>query len=226
MDSKKIKNKFPKKIRDKYRYSYKKSIQEIKTIIGKIQRQFSRPPFPKQEGVINLNLGCGNINHTKFINIDLLNAPHIHYIREIGNLRCFHDQSVDLIYASHCLEHFPHSKVPKILNEWFRVLKDDGILRISVPDFDLLLKIYEANDNNINTIKLMLMGEQNYQYNFHFTVFNRKSLESLLHNSGFKIVKEWQPGTDELTTFNDTSILKLKIKGKDYPISLNLEAAK
>lgn len=199
----------------------------MKTAFGKFNKYFRRPHFPElanQE--INLHLGCGSVNHPKFINIDGLPFPHVHYIRPINDLSPFRDNSVNLIYASHCLEHFPYAKVPKVLAEWFRVLKNGGILRLSVPDFDLILDIYRDNANDINTIIGILMGGQDYDFNFHMTVLNRSSIESLLKSTGFKLVQEWQPGSCELTTFDDWSARQILINDKYYPVSLNIQAMK
>lgn len=217
----------PLSFRNKYRSLWNKVKLEIQTTYGKLKRQIKRPSFPQLEDrKVNLHLGCGSINHSKFINIDGLPGPHIHYIREINNLAPFKEDSVNLIYACHCLEHFSYIKVSDVLGEWFRVLKDGGILRLSVPNFDLLLDIYRENGNDISTIIGPLMGGQNYKFNFHMTVFNQSSLQNILINTGFKQVREWQPGSSELTTFNDFSVHKVLINGKYYPVSLNLEAIK
>jgi SAM-dependent methyltransferase len=222
-----IKKTLPTSFRDRYRSQWRKFEIEAKTAWGKIQRQFMRPPFPKLANEeINLHLGCGSVNHPKFINIDGLPAPHIHYIRPIDNLAPFKDNSVNLVYACHCLEHFSHLKVSEVLAEWLRVLKKDGILRLSVPDFDLLLDIYKENGNDINTILLPLMGGQNYKFNFHMILFNFSSLESLLKKTGFRQVEKWQPGACELTTLDDWSNRKILINGKYYPVSLNIQAIK
>ncbi|HAA29480.1 MAG TPA: hypothetical protein DCE56_19530 [Cyanobacteria bacterium UBA8553] len=210
-------------------YYFKTQIKpEIQITFEKVKRQFIRPPFPKlDKDEIFLHVGCGDVNHPNFINIDGLPAPHIHYIRAIDDLSPFTDGSVNLIYACHCLEHFPYySEVPKVLAEWYRVLKDGGTLRLSVPDFDLLLNIYRENGNDINTIIGSLMGGQDYKFNFHMAVFNRSSLESLLKSTGFKLVQEWQPGSGELTTFDDWSNRSILINNKYYPVSLNLQAIK
>ena len=103
-------------------------------------------------------------------------APHIHYVRSVKYLFIFNNNSIDLIYASHCLEHFSHQEIFTVLIEWHRVLKKGGILRLSVPDFDLLLKMYKNNNNVIDTIISPLMGGQDYKYNFHKTVFTKSSL--------------------------------------------------
>ena len=200
---------------------------EFKILGARIRRLFLPIPHPKLEnGQINLHLGCGPINHPKFINVDGLPAPHVHYIRPLNDLSCFDDNTVDLIYASHCLEHFSHLKIHEVLSEWFRVLKKGGILRLSVPDFDLLLEIYQDSGKNIYTILTGLMGGQDYKYNFHMVVFNKSSLNSLLEEFDFKEVSEWHPGSCELTTFDDHSICEFKVNKKKYPVSLNLQAVK
>lgn len=217
----------PKQLRDKYRSNWHKFNLNFQTIYGKASRQFVRPPFPNlNDGAVNLHLGCGSVKHPKFINIDGLPAPHIHYLRPIDDLSPFKDNSADLIYSSHCLEHFPHAIVPKVLGEWFRVLKKNGILRLSVPDFDSLVDIYRETGYDINAILMMLMGGQDYKFNFHMTVFNKSSIQALLTRTGFKYVREWQPYSCELTKFDDCSTYKVLISGKDYPISLNVEAVK
>ena len=70
------------------------------------------------------------------------------------------------------------------------------------------------------------MGGQNNKYDFHFTLFNKSMLENLFLNIGFSIIQEWQPGSCDLTTFDDWSDYKIFHEGKYYPISLNIEAIK
>lgn len=178
------------------------------------------------DGTINLHLGCGNINHPDFINIDLVPHPHVHYLRPIDDLSVFGDCSVDLIYASHCLEHFSFRRVPAVLEEWFRVLRNGGVLRLSVPDFDLVVQTYLASDCDLDPVHQVIVGGQDYKYNFHYALFNRKYLTELLKNAGFTDVKEWIPGSSERTTFDDWSSKTLKIGDVEFPISLNLEAKK
>jgi SAM-dependent methyltransferase len=199
----------------------------IKNACSKLKRQFVRPPFPKLEnGQINLHLGCGDVNDPRFINIDGQAAPHIHYVRQIDNLSPFQDNSVNLVYACHCLEHFPHGKISAVLAEWFRVLSPDGILRLSVPDFDLLINIYQDNQNQINTILYPLLGGQENKFDYHETAFNRSRLEYLLKKAGFREVQQWYPEQNELTKIDDWSNRQVFVNNKYYPISLNLEAIK
>jgi hypothetical protein len=56
--------------------------------------------------------------------------------------------------------------------------------------------------------------------------FNKRNLTNYLIRNGFVDVHKWIPGTSELTTFDDFSVYEKSVKGKMYPISLNLEAKK
>ena len=196
-------------------------------IFGKIKRFFNRPDFPDTNIVgTNIHLGCGTINQEAFINIDGFPFPHIHYVRGISDLSIFSNNSVDLIYASHCLEHFHYSEIINVLKEWQRVLKKGGVLRLSVPNLDLLLKIYYANGKNPDTIIPQLLGGQDNKYNFHYMVFNKINLSDKLNEAGFSDLNEWIPNSSLMTTFNDFSVYYKEINGEKYPVSLNIEARK
>jgi SAM-dependent methyltransferase len=193
----------------------------------KIKRIFVAQPIPAvADGRLNLHLGCGKVDHKKFINIDGYPFPHVHYVQSIDKLPQFKDGSVDLIYASHCLEHFIYIQTKSVLEEWYRVLKRGAVLRLSVPDFDKLVEIYQLHNHDPDVILNQLMGGQDNRYNFHLTALNNVNLSKLLLSVGFTNVRGWLPGTDDLTTFDDFSIYKKEIAGKYYEISLNIEAVK
>ena len=211
----------------RYREFYDTVKYFLQSIGGRILRVLYRPAFPHNASdKIYLHLGCGDVNHPQFINIDVIPAPHIHYVRGIDNLSVFKNSSVDLIYASHCLEHFPIRAIDSLLKEWHRVLRPKGILRLSVPDFDILLKIYLENNNDVTPILGALMGGQTYFHNYHKMLFTEKSLALLLTTAGFTAVRLWTPKSSELTTFDDWSSRPITVNGKEYTISLNIEAVK
>jgi predicted SAM-dependent methyltransferase len=200
---------------------------QITILMGKLSRKIFPHKLPKNSnGNVYLHLGCGTINRPEFINIDGYPYPHVHYVQGIEKLSRFHNETIDLIYACHCLEHFEYFKTKAVLEEWYRVLKGKGILRLSVPDFDKLLVIYKNNGKDLDLIMPQLMGGQNNKYNFHLTAFSMVNLFRLLTNVGFSIIQKWVPGNDNLTTFNDFSVYKKEVNGKFYEVSLNIEAIK
>lgn len=217
----------PLKFRDKYRAAWYNAELELSIITGKLVRYLRRPKTPNNiDGSINLHLGCGNINNPAFINIDLVPAPHIHYVSRIDHLHQFRDNSIDLIYACHCLEHFSHMQTLAVLKEWCRVLKKNGILRVSVPDFNSMVELYLTAGRDINKVLYPITGNQDYKYNFHMSIFNEESLRRLFIDAGFSVVKRWTPGSSAMTTFDDWSGRTITLNNTTFPISLNLETFK
>ena len=93
---------------------------------------------------MDIHLGCWHRYIDGFIHVDLCDFEHIDYRSDIKELPFFSDESADLIYSSHSFEYFDPIEAPLVLKEWRRVLKTGGKLRLSVPDFDQLIKIYQA----------------------------------------------------------------------------------
>jgi predicted SAM-dependent methyltransferase len=187
--------------------------------------EVSKPRVPKG-GHVHIHLGCGDIDFPGFINVDARPRPHVHFVRKVHDLSIFDDDVADLIYVCHCLEHIPFRKVKDVLAEWRRVLKPGGILRLSVPDFELLLAIYLANERDIETIQPALMGGQDYAYNFHFACFDRRYLSKQLTEAGFRDVREWTNDGDLLKNLPDWSHRTLTVRDRKFAVSLNLEACK
>lgn len=203
------------------------TINKIILFLYKIKRTFLPYKYPTNpNNEILIHLGCGEINSPGYINVDSRFFSHIHHVGNVKFLPFFKDDFADLIYTSHTLEHIPMKELSETLSEWNRVLKPGGILRISVPDFDKIISIYNDNGNSIESIWLPLLGGQDYKENSHFAVFNEKFLTKLLLEAGFKDVRVWDPTIVKHHDFTDWASVLLEINNKKYPISLNLEAVK
>lgn len=199
--------------------------RNMKLASQQIKRRLHPPALPKTDKVY-IHLGCGEINAPGFINVDVIPYSHVHYVQEVDDLSIFPNKYADLIYASHVLEHISHRKITEVLKEWYRVIKEGGVLRLSVPDFDKLIAIYSAEGEDIGAIIAPLMGGQDHTYNFHKTVFNENYLSEILLSAGFKEVRRWNPEEVKLHSFDDWASEPITYKGKKYPISLNIEAVK
>lgn len=195
----------------------------IRIAAGKASRAVFKRPHPAAPELY-LHLGCGPVDHPQFVNVDGFPYPHVQYVRPIDDLSPFADESAALVYASHCLEHFPREQIPRVLTEWRRVLRPGGTLRIAVPDFDRIVEIYEQHGRDVGVVTGFLLGGQQSPYDFHHVVFTRRSLQALLEQAGFRDVREWTPGSSPLTTFADWSARSVELNGKTHILSLNLEA--
>jgi predicted SAM-dependent methyltransferase len=59
----------------------------------------------------------------------------------------FEDDSVDIIFCSHTLEHIYPQRLGHVLSEFHRVLRPQvGLLRISVPDMEMAIQAYSTKD--------------------------------------------------------------------------------
>lgn len=195
--------------------------------LGPLVKAIKSPSFPKNsDGKVLVHIGCGELNDPRYINIDARSMPHVHYVSQSLKLDQFSHGSVDLIYACHVLEHVSHRNIILTISNWRNCLKKDGILRLSVPDFDAIVKIYRDEKENIDAIKLPLMGGQEYAFNFHFAIFNQAYLNQLLKCCGFSIIRTWDPKTALYYNFDDWANRPFVVGNKEYKISLNLEAVK
>lgn len=89
-----------------------------------------------------LNLGCGARHHPDWTNIDFVsNHPSVKAYNLLHGIP-FADQSYDVVYHSHVLEHFPKEDAINFLTQCNRVLKTGGILRVVVPDLESIVKCY------------------------------------------------------------------------------------
>jgi predicted SAM-dependent methyltransferase len=185
--------------------------------------------------MIKLNIGCGKTNFgPSWEHIDGANFPHIKW-HDIIDLP-YGDESVDLIYSSHTLEYFDRQEVVKVLKEWRRVLKPGGTLRLAVPDFQAMTKLYlEGNlERNIQfdiedflgpLYGKMSLGKKSI---YHKTAYDYKSLRKLLESCGFKNIQSWDWTNTDHAPFDDCS--RAYLPKMDFNrgtlISLNLECIK
>lgn len=101
-----------------------------------------------------LNLGCGQKYHKDWVNIDFVSNSKQVKVHNLLNGIPINDHCVDVVYHSHVLEHFSKEDGFHFMKECFRVLNTNGIIRIAVPDLEIIAKEYLRNlqlaieDNN------------------------------------------------------------------------------
>jgi SAM-dependent methyltransferase len=176
---------------------------------------------------MKLHLGCGKRHIPGFVHIDAVEYPHVDHVATIDNLGFIGSNTVDLIYTCHVLEHFRRRDVGRVLQEWSRVLKPGGVLRVSVPDFAKLCEVY-TKTGDINLVIGPIFGRQDYLYNIHYNVFDEPSLRKLLLGSGFARVEryDWRhTGHADVDDFAQAYIPHMDRENGTL-ISLNMEAVK
>lgn len=176
---------------------------------------------------MKLHLGCGAKHIPGFVHVDVLDYPHIDHRVPVNALDFAPDGSVDLIYASHVLEHFGRHEVDQVLREWFRVLRPGGILRVAVPDFAAVVQRY-TETGDANELVGLVSGGQRDAYDFHKIIFDERSLRGRLLQAGFRSVARYDWRKTEHASLDDYSQAYLPHMDKEHGrlMSLNLEAKK
>lgn len=177
---------------------------------------------------MKLHLGCGNKKIEGFVNVDIMETDAVDVIDDVSVLKNFHNNSVDLIYACHVLEHFKRNEYFDVLKRWTEVLKPNGILKISVPDFAKTAEMYQKKLFPLKSLLGFINGGQTYLYNFHYMNFDFETLESDLLALKYKDIQIWDWEKTEHSNVDDFSQAYLPHMDKKNGtlMSLNIEATK
>lgn len=171
---------------------------------------------------LRLNIGGTTpLDGWKILNIQP--GENVDYIGNCSDLSQFTDATVSEIYASHIFEHLSYvNELLNTLKEVYRTLTPGGILKCSVPDFELLCKMYlhpSLSGKQRFFIMNMIFGGQQDRHDFHKVGLSWELMYSYLKQAGFSSIKR----VSEFGLFeNDCS----SIKYGGQLISLNIEAVK
>ena len=146
---------------------------------------------------------------------------NVDFVGDISDLSQFDDGSIEEVYASHTLEHVNQKNIKKTIEGIFRVLKDDGKFYVSVPDMDMLCKIFLDPKPPLGIkyeVMRMIFGGQTDEFDFHYFGYNMSFIEYFFKKAGFKKIER----VKSFSLFKDTS----EFLFYGVPISLNVIAYK
>lgn len=172
---------------------------------------------------LKLNLGARDTTIPGFKNVDKDQHGKVDIVSDVSRLDSVESESVEEIYASHILEHFPHTKTLDVLREWYRVLIPGGELKVAVPDFAMTMAVVYHNGGLNDWAVNYLWGDQAYDSAFHYAGFDEARLTQLLEAAGFA-------GVDRVEGFGlvecDCSNLGFDTAEGRVCVSLNMTAFK
>jgi SAM-dependent methyltransferase len=126
-----------------------------------------------------------------------VNWPNLN-LRDIRKTLPYKNYQVDFVYCSHVLEHFEREDTVKILMEVKRVLKKNGVVRIVLPDLEIVTEKY-LNEEAFNDI---YAGFEKKKYKGflgkiklwfirpHLWMYTRRTFMKLLKEAGFKNIRQ------------------------------------
>ena len=181
----------------------------------------------QQDGAItrpvheDLRLHIGGVHPRqgwKILNIQP--GPHVDFVGSCTDLGEFATSSVAEVYASHVFEHLGYqSELPEVLRSLKRILKPGGYLRLSVPDLDLLCRMFTHPDLPLYArfhLMRVMYGGQIDKFDFHKVGFTKEILADFLLREEFEDIQR----VENHDLFEDTSRLVLF----GHSISLNIVA--
>lgn len=184
--------------------------------------------FQNRDIPIRLNLGCGDGWHLlNWIGVDSFSAyPY----KSKGDQRGFDldwditrglpfkDQTVEMIFSSHFLEHLTYLESKRFLKECYRVLKKGGKIRLVVPDLDIYIDRYIKRDetffrneyiiggkwlgNLTDTFSQLFYSAPEFSNKCHKYCYNYENLSYRLKEAGFTRVTRSGHMSSQWSEFN------------------------
>jgi SAM-dependent methyltransferase len=96
-----------------------------------------------------LEIGPGRERLPGFETLNLRAGLHVDYVCNAVRRLPFPDETFDLIYASHVLEHIPWYQVQQALTDWVRTLKRGGRMEIWTPNGLLIAKAFVEAETGV-----------------------------------------------------------------------------
>jgi SAM-dependent methyltransferase len=100
----------------------------------------------------------------------------------------FVDETLEIAYCSHLLEHLTKKNGAYFLKECHRVLKKEGLLRLVVPDLDKAFDMYR-NGKSQEMLDLFFYTSDDPDFSAHKYGYNFAMLDRLLAGTGFTNIK-------------------------------------
>ena len=185
-----------------------------------------------------LQIGCGPNTISDWLNTDLLYNQQVAFL-DAGTKFPFADHTFQYIYAEHLFEHLDLEQEINMLEECFRILKPDGILRLALPSADFLKDILDnkletkkyvewtiENISGLRSVKDNILTKEDYPVyvvnNFyrdwgHQTIHNRQTLTNLIRSKGFVEITNCEVGKS-----NHKSLQNLERHMVSIPEELNV----
>lgn len=147
-----------------------------------------------------LHVGSGPQLLPGFINMD--NQPyagvdHVWDLREGLPYR-----QVARIFAEHFIEHLRFDDALALLRECRRALAPDGVIRLSTPNLDWVVRVYRFGGSAGDAIHDCMVMNRAFRGWGHHYIYNLESLVMLLHQAGFETVRPQQYGISDDPVFS------------------------
>lgn len=147
------------------------------------------------------HLGCGPAYMPGFINIDGNFNRRVDYVLDMRAGLPFPDNSMEVLYSCHFLEHLTIDDAICVLKECSRVLAPNGVFRITLPDFEHALAILEGRSTAEFPRRFNSPSGQAINFLFcdsqHRYAYSAQSFKEIALTCGFSSAEEGLLNNDE-----------------------------
>ena len=173
-----------------------------------------------------LHIGPGKAYLPGWVNVDIFSNVKADLYASALAIP-YPQESFDLIYSGHVLEHINRNVTLSALTHWRSLLKPGGILRLAVPNFQAIVDHYNKH-GQLKILLGLLYGGQKFMLDSHCVVFDPDYLRECLSTVGFKTIRMWDWRDTEHAEYDDFAQAYLPHLQKDTGllVSLNMEAIK
>jgi len=145
-----------------------------------------------------LQIGGGKHTIEGWLNADII-AGDI-YLDATKRLP-FPNNSFEYIFAEQFIEHISFQDSQRFLAEAYRILKDDGVIRLATPDLPLLIQIYQDTNSHVTQEQAMARHRRNHNSELstpghflndlfrlwgHKFIYDEETLKLVLESVGFR----------------------------------------
>ncbi|APZ95456.1 class I SAM-dependent methyltransferase [Fuerstiella marisgermanici] len=158
-------------------------------------RILKRRQLVRQSG-IKLHWGCGPRHLDGWLNVDGWASPATDYVHDLRNRLPLADNSVELIFTEHVLEHIEFNKARDVLADFYRVMQPCGRIRIVIPGLAQCCTAYASGEREwFRRIDGPCMStgmgfNRVFFAHFHRFIYDFETLAIIMREAGFSEVRE------------------------------------
>ena len=136
-----------------------------------------------------LHIGSGSVVLPGWINVDIKALPGVDVVHDVSQGLPFAE--AQFIFAEHFIEHLPFEAASHFLRECRKVLSETGVLRLSTPNLDWVLRShYDPSrwHTTAEPIRDCIWINKAFRGWGHCFLYNLETLAQLLSAAGFAFV--------------------------------------
>lgn len=156
------------------------------------------PDTRKTDEMCKLHIGSGSVALPGWINIDIRPLPGVDVVQDVTQGLPFTEAR--FIFAEHFIEHLPFEDAARFLRECRKVLAEDGVLRLSTPNLDWVLRSHYDPGRWRSTkepIRDCFWLNKAFRAWGHCFLYNLETLAQLVSAAGFAFVSAQSYGRSQ-----------------------------